>query len=331
MKGPPARSIHVSRSHVHYGWSNATPPVITVASGRQITLETQDASDGQVVPGASAQTIAALDFARVNPITGPVFVEGAKPGDVLKVDILEVNAGTYGWTANIPGFGLLADEFPDPWVYIWDLHTRLATLGSGIEVPLEPFCGVIGVAPATAGTLSVGPPTHVGGNMDVRQLTAGATVYLPIEVDGALFGVGDGHGAQGDGEVCGTGIEMPLTVTTRLTVQRGRSIRGPQFEISRALERRASALSGYYVTTGIDADLMESARDATRQMILHLADRHRLGQYEAYALCSVAMDLRISEIVNSPNWLVSAFMPNDVFTSLRRPQSTRGRRSGPDQ
>lgn len=309
-------SLHVLAGQVHFGWSRDFTPLSVVASGAVVTVDVQDASNGQLGPGATAASVAALDFDRVNPVSGPVFVEGARAGDVLQVDILAVEPGAYGWTALIPGFGLLADLFPDPWVHVWELGNSGAVFTDAVRVPVQPFCGVLGVAPAAPGRHSVIPPRRVGGNLDTRQLGPGTTLYLPIEVEGALFGVGDTHAAQGDGEVCGTAIEGAMSVSLRLSVRRDLSIDGPEFDVTTPLERPGAAAAGYHATTGVAPDLMEATRQSVRRMIAHLERHHGLSAEQAYALCSVAVDLRISEVVDAPNWVVSAFLPKDLFKSL---------------
>jgi acetamidase/formamidase len=303
----------MGRENVHHGWSPDQPPFLTVDSGTEITVATVDASGGQLVPGSTAASVGAMDFDRVNPINGPVYVNGARPGDVLQVDILAVEPGTFGWTAIIPGFGLLSDRFAEPWLHIWDFEGGAAVFTDGIRVPLQPFCGVLGVAPAAPGRHSVIPPRRVGGNLDTRQLGPGTTLYLPVEVDGALFSVGDTHGAQGDGEVCGTAIEGSMAVTLRLSVRRDLVIDTPEFDVHGPLERAGAAAAGYHATTGIGPDLLGATRQSVLRMIGYL-ERHRgLTAESAYALCSVAVDLRISEVVDAPNWVVSAFLPQDLF------------------
>jgi acetamidase/formamidase len=288
-----------------------------VASGTEVGFDTQDASGGQLGPGSAAQSVLELDFERVNPVCGPVYVEGARPGDVLQVDILAVEPGDFGWTALIPGFGLLADDFPDPWLYVWELtgagRAAEAVFTDRIRVPIRPFCGVLGVAPAEPGRHSVVPPRRVGGNLDTRQLGPGASLYLPVEVEGALFGVGDTHAAQGDGEVCGTAIEGAMAVTLRLSVRRDLAIDGPEYDVPAPLETSRMAGGGYHATTGVGPDLMEAARHSIRRMIAYLQRHHGLSPEQAYALCSVAVDLRVSEIVDAPNWVISAFLPQDIF------------------
>lgn len=310
-------SLHLQRNQVHFGWSRDHPVLCSVPSGGELDVDTQDASGGQIGPGATPDAVLALDFDRVNPVCGPVYVEGARPGDVLQVEILAVEPGTFGWTALIPGFGLLADRFSDPWVHIWDLDGGTAVFTDAIRVPIRPFCGVLGVAPAEPGVHSVIPPRRVGGNLDTRQLGAGTTLYLPIEVEGALFGVGDTHAAQGDGEVCGTAIEGSMTVSLRLSVRRDLSIETPEFDVTTPLERASAAEAGYHATTGIAPDLLAATRQSVERMIAYLERSHGLSPQQAYALCSAAVDLRISEVVDVPNYVVSAFLPNDLFGRAR--------------
>jgi acetamidase/formamidase len=313
MSSPVVRSIHLVRSQVHFGWNRDNPPLLSVVSGAEVTLETQDASGGQFSPASIAADVAKLDFERVNPVTGPIFVEGAHPGDVLEVEVLEIEPGSWGWTAQIPGFGLLTDQFPDPWLHVWDLAGGHGRFTDAVSVPLEPFCGVIGVAPSEPGLHSVVPPRRVGGNMDIKQMGTGTTLYLPVEVEGALLGVGDTHAAQGDGEVCGTAIEGAMTVSLRVSVRRDLNVQTPEFDVRRPLERPGAATAGYHAVTGIAPDLMEATRQSVERMIAYLGGRYGMSPAAAYALCSVAVDLKISEVVDAPNWVVSAFLPNDLF------------------
>jgi acetamidase/formamidase len=259
--------------------------------------------------------VTALDFAKVNPVTGPVLVDGAAPGDALKVTIESFQPSGWGWTANIPGFGLLADQFAEPALHLWKYDpTTLAPAlyGPGGAVPLKPFAGTIGVAPAEPGLHSIVPPRRVGGNMDIRDLAAGTTLYLPVEVPGALFSVGDTHAAQGDGEVCGTAIESPMTVTLTFDLVKGASLKFPRFTTAGPVSRHFDA-EGYEATTGIGPDLFQAARDAVSAMIDLLTARHGMAPVEAYMLCSVCADLRISEIVDQPNWVVSFYFPRVVL------------------
>ncbi len=302
-------------NHHHFGWDNAFPPVERVAPGTTLEFECLDAGGGQVLKSSTAADIPSLDFGKVNPVTGPIYVDGAKPGDVLKVTIGTFTPSGFGWTAVIPGFGLLADQFTDPALHLWTYDAsgaKPALFSSAANVPLKPFAGTIGVAPAEPGLHSVVPPRRVGGNMDIRDLSAGSVLYLPVEVEGALFSVGDTHGMQGDGEVCGTAIESAMNVALTFEVDKTLKLKTPCFTTPGPTTRHLDA-KGYEVSTGIAPDLMEAARGAVSQMIDILAAHHGLSAVDAYMLCSVCGDLRISEIVDQPNWVVSFYFPRVVF------------------
>ncbi|MBC56599.1 MAG: acetamidase [Confluentimicrobium sp.] len=301
--------------HHHFGWDRSIPPVATVAPGSSLHFECLDSSGGQLTKDSTVADIGALSFDKINPVTGPIHVDGAEPGDILKVQIDGFEPSGFGWTANIPGFGLLADQFEDPALNIWsyDADTMAPALYCDIaKVPLKPFAGTIGVAPAEPGLHSVVPPRRVGGNLDIRDLAAGTTLYLPVEVTGALFSVGDTHAAQGDGEVCGTAIESPMNVTLTLDLIKQTPLKFPRFTTPGPVTRHLDA-KGYEVTTGIGTDLMTGARDALSAMVDLLCRDYGLSAVNAYMLCSVCGDLRISEIVDMPNWVVSFYLPRIVF------------------
>jgi acetamidase/formamidase len=304
----------IHRDHGHYGWNNAFPPKLTIAPGEIVRFETKDPSSGQLTPASTAADVATLDFSLVNPVTGPIFVDGAQPGDALKVKVLSFQPSGWGWTANIPGFGLLADQFTETALHIWKYDTALAPAmyGPGGRVPLRPFAGTMGVAPAATGLHSIVPPRNVGGNMDIRDLGAGAELYLPIEVAGALFSVGDTHAAQGDGEVCGTAIESPMDVTLQFELVKAAHLKMPRYVTPGPVTDHFDK-KGYEVTTGIGPDLMTGARMAVSEMIELLCKRHGYSAVDAYMLCSVCADLRISSIVDQPNWVVSFYFPRIVF------------------
>ncbi len=306
-------TIHAHRHH--HGWNRNTPRALRVAPGQSVLFETVDSSGGQLSPHSTLESLRALDFGRVNPVTGPVHVDGAEPGDALVVRIEHFGPSGWGWTANIPGFGLLADQFPDPALHLWQYDPGAlapAAFGRFARVPLKPFAGTIGVAPAEPGLHSIVPPRRVGGNLDIRDLGAGTVLVLPVEVPGALFSIGDTHAAQGDGEVCGTAIESPMTVVLRFELRKGAAPRFPRYELPGPVTRHLDA-RGYDVTTGIGPDLHACARDAVSEMIDLLVARHGMSPVEAYMLTSVAADLRISEIVDVPNMVVSFFMPRVLF------------------
>jgi acetamidase/formamidase len=313
---PHAHSFHsVSAEQRQTVWDNQIPPVLEVESGATVQLETADASGGQLTKASTARDVTKMDMANVNPVTGPVYVKGAEPGDTLQIEILELAPNNWGWTAIIPEFGLLADEFPDPWLNISQVDgaTQTVRFNEQVSLPFAPFPGTIGVAPAEPGPHSVLPPTKWGGNLDIKHLTAGTALYLPVAAEGALFSVGDTHAAMGDAEVCGTAVESAMTITVRLTTLKHVVIPFPRYRIPPGQLARAEQ-SGYDVCTGIDSDLTEAARQATRAMIEHIRETHGIDRETAYAITSVAVDLRIHEIVDAPNWVVGAFLPDSIFT-----------------
>jgi amidase len=304
----------------HFGWDNSRVPAERVEPGATILFHCHDSSAGQLGPSSTLADVTALDFGRINPVSGPIYVEGAQPGDAIKVTIdsfaPQVHGGKgFGWTANIPGFGLLADQFTDPALHIWSYDANQmapAAWGKEGRVPLKPFAGTIGNALAEAGLHSVVPPRRVGGNLDIRDLTSGVTLYLPVEVPGALFSVGDTHAAQGDGEVCGTAIESPMDVVLTLDLVKGANLKTPRFTTPGPVTRHLDA-KGYEVTTGIGPDLMAASRDAVASMIDLLCAQRGMAAVDAYMLVSTCGDLRISEIVDMPNWVVSFYFPRCVF------------------
>ena len=238
--------------------------MLTIAPGETIEFKTTDSSGGQLNQASTVADIPKLDFAKVNPVSGPVYVEGAAPGDAVKVTLLDFTPSGWGWTANIPGFGLLADQFKEPALHIWKYDTASmapAAYGPGGKVPLKPFCGTIGLAPAEPGQHSVVPPRRVGGNMDIRDMAAGTELLLPVEVAGGLFSVGDTHAAQGDGEVCGTAIESQMNLAARFELVKGANLKFPRYRTPGPVSRHNDA-KGYDVATGIGPDLMQNARDA---------------------------------------------------------------------
>lgn len=321
---------------IHTVWDAALPPALTVQPGDTVVLGTLDASYGgvarRVQAGEHAELapeLAALISAgayperpftagtRGHPLTGPIVVAGARPGDTLVVEIQDVQAAAWGWTACRPnGIGLLdadlANELDGGYTHFWDLRAgRYAEFLPGIRVPLAPFPGVVGLAPASAGPHSTSPPRRVGGNMDVRQLVAGSTLYLPVEVEGALLSAGDLHAAQGDGELSGTGIEMDGRLTLRLSLRTDWPIDSPQ--LLAPPEPTALWSGGSFQVTGHAPDLMEAARIALRGLLAHLRREYGLSTKHAYILASACVDLRISQIVDAPNYTVSALLPLSIF------------------
>jgi formamidase len=281
-----------------------------------------------------------------------VYVRGAEPGDLLEVEFVAYETADFGVTAVIPGFGFLADLFTEPYLVKWKIADGLARSEElpGVAVPEETFAGVVGIAPSrelverfrrreeelrargepvadelpetaippeAAGGLRTIPPRETGGNMDIRQLVAGSRLWLPVEVGGALFSLGDLHFAQGDGEVCGTAIEVAGAVTVKFAVHEGagRRLRFPSYETPARPGRRSFATTGIPVETGMSVDV--AAREALLEMLDHLEERYGFARTAAYALCSAVVDLRISEVVDVPYPVVSALLPLDLFEEVR--------------
>ena len=340
--------MRIPASAAHNRWHPDLEPVAVVRPGDVLTLETRDGLDGQLTRASAHADCGALDLGLGHPLTGPVYVEGAGPGDVLEVELLAYETPDFGVNAVIPGFGFLDDLFAEPFLVPWDLDGAVARSVElpGVAVPACVHAGVIGVAPshalleeqrareeriraaggpvadplpetafpplAAAGLRTI-PPRENGGNIDIRRLVAGATLLLPVHVSGALLSLGDVHFAQGDGEVCGTGIEIEAAVTVRLGLRRAPR-RVPRFPAYLAPAQPGRAR---FATTGIpehDAmDLTAAARAALLAMIDWLEAEHGLSRPAAYCLCSACVDLHLSQVVDVPYPLVSALIPLDVF------------------
>jgi acetamidase/formamidase len=308
-----AQTHHFPAETVHFAWDAGLEPALEIASGDTVVVETRDVSDDQISPRSTVDELAAMDWTRLYPLAGPIRVDGAEVGDTLGIEILELRARDWGWTAILPGLGLLAEDFPVPYLQIFDLTDGDFTyLRDDIAIPIEPFFGTMGVCPTGAKEQAIMPPGTFGGNMDTRQLTRGTTLFLPVQVDGALFSCGDAHAAQGDGEVCVTGIECPAAASLRFTVHKGRSIPAPQFLTAGSLTPRVDS-AGFYGTTGVGPDLYAAAQDAVRAMIAHISTTYDLAPEDAYVLSSLCVDLKISEIVDAGQYVVSAVLPLAVF------------------
>jgi acetamidase/formamidase len=317
VQNPPGgpQTLHDLRGDAfNYAWDNSLEPAIEINSGDSVEFHVRDASDEQITATSGAADVEKLDFTHVNPVSGPVFVKGASPGDVLEVEIIEFRPQDWGWTALIPGFGLLADEFAEPWLKISEVDRQRSRVvwSDSITLPYRPFPGTIGVAPVEPGEHSIVPPSRWGGNLDTKYLRAGTSLYLPVGVAGALFSVGDTHATQGDGEVCGTAIETAMDLVLRLSVRRDFTIQAPQYRLPPGA-LPATEESGYHVCTGVAPDLMEATKQAVHATIEHLGEGHGLEREEAYAIASVAGDLRIHEVVDAPNWVVGMFLPDEIF------------------
>jgi acetamidase/formamidase len=302
---------NLSAEPTHSRWNRSLQPRLHIAPGDIVHLECLDASGSQVRPGMTVAEYVAIDRGRIHALTGPIFVDGAEPGDVLQIDVLEVVHPGWGWSSVIPGLGFLKERFADPYLFHWQLQAEHTRSLVPAVVPLRPFCGVMGVAPAENGEFRTRPPGVFGGNMDVRELSRGAKLYLPVLNRGALFSAGDAHAAQGDGEVCINGIECPADVTLRFFLHKQRPLRAPLVE-SAALPRSAAEGDGWVVVESA-SEAMVAARAATSRMVDLLAERWGFTEVHAYLLCSVAMNLRLSQVVNEPMFTVSASLPKQVL------------------
>jgi acetamidase/formamidase len=301
----------IDPTRVHHGWDNRLEPLLRIASGDVVHYDLRMAGHGQVAEGARFEETA-FDFSTLYHLAGPVFVEGAHPGTTLRVDILELEPGPWGWASILPGLGLLPDDFPEPWVGTFDLRDGATVEAApGIRISQTPFLGTMGTHPDEPVTAEAFPPHKGGGNVDTRHLTPGSTLWLPVWCEGALFSCGDPHAAQGDGEVCVTAVECDMRATLRFSVEE-RTIRGPAFQTAGPL-LAISEDAGHFGAMGIDPDLMQGARKAVRTAIDWLETEHGLDRYDAYVLCSLAGDLKILEIVDSGVWNVGFTLPLSIF------------------
>ena len=356
------RPVREEPDRCHNRWHPEILPALTCEPGDEILMETRDAVDGQFTPDSSHADVTRIDRSIVHPLTGPVRVEGAEPGDVLSVEVLEVSPASFGYTAQIPGFGFLADEFPEPFLVRWDIDDGYATSRDlpGLRIPGAPFMGTLGVAPSrdlleqvtlrervlkeggadvllpdargavpssepvASQGLRTKPPRENGGNLDVRQMLAGTCILFPVWEEGGLFSAGDAHFAQGDGESCGTAVEVQATLRVRLDLRKGealdRGVRDVRFQSPPLKDDAATrpnfsttGLSVYARDGGSPDDLTAAARNALRNMIEHLVHEIGCTRQQAYAICSVAVDLKVGEVVDSPNYVATATVPLDIF------------------
>jgi formamidase len=352
----------------HNRWHPDIAPVLSVDLGEVVRIECLDGLDGQLSRDSAVEDVSNLVVQRIHPLTGPIAVRGAEPGDLLVVDILDVESADFGTATINPEFGFLREYWPGPYLTRWELDGAFARSEDlpGVRIPGRPFMGVMGVAPSREllteirtregaarerGALTLAPdprfaipgdeviagtglrtcaPEEFGGNIDVRWLTHGTTLLLPVHVAGALFSTGDGHFAQGDGEVCGTAIETANTVTVRLDVRKGeakdRGIKFPQFASAGSRYQWGSIgdinSRPFYATTGVSVtregttapeDLTVAAKSALLDMVEYLTRARSLTPEQAYVLASLVVDLRILQCVDVPNVMVGAFLPIDVF------------------
>jgi len=294
---------------LHKTWNRQQPPVLTISPGDTLTLTAPDAANGEVTRATTSEDISKINYRRLDPLVGPVYIDGAKPGDALKIEVLELAPLGWGWTALLPEFGLLWREIRDPFIRIWELDKPYIEMPNGAKFDLHPMIGCIGVAPAQNGDYASITPTNAAGNIDIRYLNAGSTLLVPVFNDGALLSAADGHALQGEGEICGTAIECPMDMTLRIDLVRDAGIEAPELIVADTFP----ASEGYRIFTGIGPDLMEAARDATRRAIPALAKSQGVSELEAYALLGVVGELRIHEIVDEPHWIVGCMLPRRLF------------------
>ena len=294
---------YLTSEQTHSKFSRSIPPVLTIESGDVVEFSTEEATDGQLTIDSDTSDLMNLSFDPIHPLTGPVFVNEAQPGDILAVTLHKIEIGAWGWTAILPGFGFLADEYTEPHLRTFELSGKNSiSFAEGINIPLRPFPGVLGVAPDTDSLLSTIPPRANGGNMDDPNIVEGTTVYLPVFVEGGLFSIGDAHAAQGLGEVCGTAIEAPMKFLVEIELLKGKSIKEPQYEND-----------DVYAVTAFATTIDEAAKKATRYMIEYLKSEHGLEGKDAYMLCSLAGDLKIAEVVDVPHVLVTMSINKEVI------------------
>lgn len=299
----------------HFGWNRNAAPQITIAPGDTIEVRITDTGGGEITRQSTAADVSSMNFDNFMPLTGPIEVDGAKPGDALKITFLGFRPAGWGWSMISQKYGILPDQFPDTFLKIWNYDPSGASpinYEGKARFPMRPFPGIIGMARDCEKTLSSIPPHTSGGNLDVRDLTEGTELYLPVELDGGLLSLGDTHVAQGHGELAGTALESPVDVSIKVDLVKEANIAAPQFI---TLSRPNSHVDGdgYFVTCGISDDLREGARQATSQMIDLLARLQGLSAIDAYLLCSLCGDLAINEMVNKPVNVVSLYFPKSVF------------------
>ena len=300
----PEPKFIISADKNHNKFSSSIPYQLRVPDGSVVEAFTREATGGQLNINSTIEDIKIVDMDKVHTLTGPIYVEGAEVGDVLAVEILDLEPGDWGWTLMEPGFGFLAGEHETELLKTYELDKKnnLVNFSENITIPLKPFLGVIGVAPDTEDMLVTFPPRANGGNMDDPNMVKGVTVYLPVFVQGAMLSVGDPHAVQGLGEVVGTAVECDMRALLRVSVIKDKKIPEPQYETE-----------NFYATTGFGTTIDEAAKKATRYMVQHISTTYDISWEEAYMRCSLVGDLKIAEVVDLPHMLVTMHIPKSVF------------------
>lgn len=302
---------HLGPTQDHDRGSPFREPSLEVESGDVVEFDCQDSSGGRVTPQTSLDEYTRIDREGLRPVTGPVFVKGARPGDVLEVRVRRIEHHGWGWTGIDPGLGLLPGRFGGPFLFHWRLEGNESRSMPGVTLPLSPFLGTLGVSPAGDGQPGTWPSGESGGHLDVRQLVPGSTLYLPVFREGAWFSAGDGHAAQGDGEVCHQGIEAPLTAELQLTVRRDLHLSQPLAELPPQQPHGPDLGSWAFIESAEQP--MDAVRGAVGRAVDFLVARRRLHPEQAYALCSVALDLRISQCVHASLVTITAALAKSLF------------------
>lgn len=304
----------LSSERLVHRWDNSVAPRLTVAPGDTVTFACADSSGWQVRPGWTAADFKEkFDPLKVHALTGPVAIDGAMPGDMVEIKIEAYRHHGFAWTSLIPGLGLLAEDFPEHHLMIWELEEMVTRSFPGVTLELHPFAGIIGVQRAEAGQFRTRAPGAFGGNMDVRQLTAGTTLYLPVFTPGGGVLVGDCHAAQGDGEVCINGMEAPMDVTLTFQLHKGRALAGPQALYPGGFTPARYAGKPWHLFIESDADAREACKRAVRRAIAFIVERLGVTREMAYTLCSVVLDLKVSQLVNVPTTTITACLPEGIF------------------
>jgi acetamidase/formamidase len=301
---------HLGRGTAHAVWDRDLAPELVVEPGDQVSLALRDPSNGQITPDTTPVGLSQVDYAQMDPLSGPLFVKGAQPGDAVAVEILDISLSPWGWSAILPDLGLLADLYPGPYVKIWDVEPGYIEIGKGNRFELQPMLGVIGVAPRLPGRYSSTVPTAAGGNIDVKFAQKGSRLLLPVFAEGALLSLGDAHALQGDGELNGTAIECSADILIKVDLVRDAGLDAPVLDTPDPIGQTQGRYRSFL---GIGPDLWEAARAASLKAVQAVSAALKIEEDEAYALLGIIADLRIHEIVDKPNWVVGCMVPLRIF------------------
>ncbi|CAI4210559.1 unnamed protein product [Parascedosporium putredinis] len=308
-------SFNLPSSAIHKKWSRSLPPILTVPSGATLTLDLPDASNNHITPSNAPTALSTFSLADANPVVGPVFVEGAQPGDVLRVDVLELDTADYGWTAIFPGFGLLADEFPDPVLEVWDLAraaiTGRADFRPGISVPVRPFLGIMGVAPPRTASTAPSPPTSPAATSTAATSPSVPPSTCPFRSPAPSSPAATATPPRATARSAAPPSRPPPAPKSPSPWRR--TCLGSPRPTTSAPSRAEELAMGEYAAMGVGPDLADAAKDATRGLIAWMQAEKGLSKTDAYILASVAANLKIVEAVNMPNYVVACSIPLAIF------------------